>query len=234
MKTALLFPFATTLLAAFTSTDVVADSLEIRRLAGGLLQVQAKAGLTLAIRPNDQSKDPADLKAQRTFVLGTEFERVLLKTNGSSVGESAELSPGEAMPSDLVSIESAAIGTKIAGIQLQMKGVSILIASVDLLSDQGWITTHRDQDINLVVLTFKNAAKLQTARFNLWIGLVKTQQIALNPTTAFSRAAADKFFNSISRKASLPDSVESMPMLTVPDSHLDFGDRQVVLLSDPD
>jgi hypothetical protein len=228
MKFLILFSLAIFFAASAASPLVLAQQLEIRRVEGGILQVQARAGLNLAIQPDGQTLVPKDLNSQRAFVLGTDFERTILAADGKPRGDSIQLIPGEPIPPNVVSIESALIGDKRSGIQLRTGGMNVLFASVDLMSDQGWITTHRDQDINLLVLTFKDAAKLQTARFNLWISLVKTQQIALNPTDAMSIASAEEFDKSIGKKRVLP--MEVLPILKVPSRNLDFGDRQVILL----
>ena len=100
------------------------------------------------------------------------------------------------------------------------------------MGDQCWITIHRDEDINLFGLTFKNAASLNTARMNLWLGLVKTQQIALNPLDEMSVDSMEKLYKSIGTKRVLPTGVP--PMVKVPNRNLNFGDRRVVLLEELD
>jgi hypothetical protein len=106
----------------------------------------------------------------------------------------------------------------------------ILFASVDFMSDQSWITTHRDQNIHLLVLTSKDAAKLHTARTNLWVSLVTTQQILLNPIDAMTVASSESFSKSIAKQR--VSRTKELPMLKVPLRNLAFGDRQVIVLKD--
>lgn len=232
MKLAILCVVAFFFVASAASPVVLAQQLEIRRSAGGLLQVQTGAGLNLTIQPDGQTVVPKNLNSQCSFVLGTEFERTFVQTDGKPGAESLQLRPGEPTPPNVVSIESALIGEKRTGIQLQMVGLNVLFASVDLMSDQSWITTHHDQNIHLLVLTFKDATKLHTARTNLWVSLVKTKQILLNPTDAMDVASAENFYKSISKQRVLPTGV--LPMLKVPHRKLAFGDRQVILLKESD
>ncbi len=232
MRFVVLLRLAIVLTTFATSRDVVAQQLEVRRVKDAIVQVRTDQGMSLLIQPNSESKAPIDLAAERSFVLGTEFDTTFMRTDGDSETDSLQLNPGDPVPPKIVSIESALIGTKQAGIQLKTNKLNILFASVDLMGDQSWITTHRDQDINLLVLTFKNAANLNTARMNLWLGLVKAQQIALNPLDEMSVDSMEKFYKSIGTKRVLPTGV--LPMVQVPNRNLNFGDRQVVLLKEQD
>ncbi|WP_169977741.1 hypothetical protein [Tautonia rosea] len=223
------------LVISHTSVSVaMAQQCEIRRLEGGLLHVHLNEGLNLIIQPDRDSPVPDHLQTERTFALGTAFDRTLLQVDGTSPTDPLRLNPGEGdpLPPHLVSVESVLIGTKRAGIQLKTNRLNIIVASVELMSDQSWITTHRDQDIHLLVLTYTDAARLMTARMNLWISLVKTQQILLNPTTELSVDSATEFSNSIGKPRVLP--TEVLPVLTLPQPGLAFGDRQVILLQDAD
>lgn len=221
-------------LAATQASIMVATAqpVEIRRLEGGLLHVHTDEGLNLIIAPEPETEIPEPLQTRRAFALGTEFPRVLLRIDGTSPTEPFRLDANEPIPPRVISIESVPIGTQRAGIQLKTDRLNIVFASVDLMSNQSWITTHRDQDIHLLVLTFKDAAKLMTARMNLWVSLVKTQQILLNPTAELSVDSASEFSNSIGKPRVLP--IEVLPVLTLPQPGHAFGDRQVILLQDAD
>lgn len=160
---------ATAGVVAFTSSIptlssiALAQQLELRRMTGGLIQVQATGGLKLVIQPDSQTVAPKSLQAHRSFVLGSEFEPTLMQADGNADVNLQPLKPGDKIPPSVVSVDSVLIGTKQAGIQLRTGNLNVLFGSVELMSDQGWITTHHDQQIHLLVLTFKDAARLQTA-----------------------------------------------------------------------
>jgi hypothetical protein len=67
-----------------------------------------------------------------------------------------------------------------------------------------------------------------TARMNLWVSLVKTRQILLNPTGDMPDGAAREFSNSIGNRGATAADVR--PVLTLPQSGLKFGDRKVISL----
>jgi hypothetical protein len=205
-----------------------AQRWEIRRLEGGLLQVRADTGLNLIIRPEQGAVIPERLKPQTSFVLGTEFDRTVLRIDGTPPSRPSREDAGEPLPPGVVAVEPVLIGVKRAGIELKTDGLKIVFASVDLMSDQGWITTHRDQDIDLLVLTFRDAARLMTARMNLWVSLVKTRQILLNPTGDMPDGAAREFSNSIGNRGAMP--IDTQSVLKLPQSGLKYGDRKVISL----
>ncbi len=230
MKSTLLFRLTVLFIASTISHVVLAQQLEIRRLPHGILQVQTEGGLNLIIQPDDQTKVPPGLDPQRSFVLGTEFERTFVPTDGKPQTESLVVNPGEPVPPHIVSIAPTLVGRKMEGIQLQTDDLNVVVVSVESMSDQGWITTQRDENINLLVLTFRDAAKLQTARMNLWISLLKTEQILLNPIDTISAASAEGFYKSIAKPKALP--TEVLPVLKLPRRDRAFGDRQVVMLKE--
>lgn len=122
------------------------------------------------------------------------------------------------------------IGNKRAGIRIQGKELNILVASLDLVSDQGFIPTKQNEKIDLLILTVGDAKKLETARTNLWLSGTEIKQIALNSTSTMAVATMDKFYASLGRSRTLPTAV--LPMIQVPNKNLRFGDRQVVLLKE--
>lgn len=206
----------------------IAQTLDVRRMAGGLIRVQSETGVDLVIRPNSKTEVPKDLKSVRSLILGDEMERVVLQLNGQPLVGSPK--SGADIRIAALTVESVLIGKKRAGIQLQGRDLNILVASVELLSDQGFISTRGQRDINLLILTFKDAKKLHTGRTNLWLGASKIQQIALNPLTEFDAASVEKFYKSLNKNRTLPTAV--VPTVKVPNPLLKFGDRQVVLLKE--
>lgn len=206
--------------------DVPAQTLEIRQYSGGLIRVEADAGLDLLIRPNDSVDVPGELNATQTLVLGDEFDRRFVRWTGEPLTSPPE-SNGKATIDGLL-IESVLIGEKRAGIQIQTQGLKVLVASLDLLSDQGYIPMRQNENIHLLVLTVGDSKKLDTARTNLWLSGLEIQQIALNSTSDLPVQIMDKFYKSLQRNRTLPTAV--LPMIEVPNKNLRFGDRQVVLL----
>lgn len=232
MRSVTMLSFASVCLVVANSHAVVAQQLKVRRVQNAIVQVQTEQGLSFLILPSSDVTIPKDLTSERTFVLGSKFDTTFMQFNGDAPVAALHLKLGEPVPSNTVSIGSDLIGEKQAGIQVKTERLNILFVQVDIMSEQGWITTHRDQDINLLVLSFKNAATLNNARTNLWLGLLKAQQIALNPAGTMSVEAMEEFYRSLGTKRVLPTGV--LPMVEVPNRNLNFGDRQVVLLKELD
>ena len=190
--------------------------------------MQNEAGMDVAIRPGNTKKSPAQFQPKQELILGDEFEPMLVSSAGGLVKRPHETN--ERIPMDGVLIESVMIGNKRAGIQIKAKSLNILVASLDLVSDQGWIPTKQNEKIDLLILTVDDAKKLDTARTNLWLSGIVVKQIVLNSTTTMSVATMKKFHASLGRNRTLPTAV--LPMIQVPNKNLEFGDRQVVLLKE--
>lgn len=217
------------LILAVSFATVSSAELTIRRLPGSFLQIRNDMGANLL--EIQTVSEPERIKKNDTvpqFVLGADFQPSLFRLSGKTGPEKILLEPGAIVPSDCVLIKPVVIGKKTAGIGLKTTDLNIVIADVDMLSDQGFLTTQRDENIDLLVLTFADATRLDTARINLWVSLIKTRQIALNPTGMMTEAAMNKFYKSLPTKRVLPTAV--LPRLEVPIKTLQFGDRQVVLL----
>ena len=206
-----------------------AQELEVRQFTGGLIRLQSATGLDLIIRPNEKTALPEGLQSVQSVVLGSEFDPMALQWNGQPLGTPLPKN-GQAVPGNALSVDSVLIGKKRAGVQIRAKDLNVLVASVDLMSEQGFISMRETPDMHLLVLTFTDAQKLHTGRTNLWLGSIESQQIALNPTTSLPSAAMEKFYQSLKRNRTLPTAV--LPMIQVPNRNLKFGDRQVVLLKE--
>ncbi|MCC6510018.1 MAG: hypothetical protein IT423_13000 [Pirellulaceae bacterium] len=246
MRSILASVLAFTWLAALLPSVSEAQQMELRRLSGGVIHVQSVGGVRLAIQPatplalqagtqantqpSTQAVSANSFRAQLSFFVGSEFQRAVVKADGQGGLEELQLDAAAPLPPQAISIESVLIGEKRAGVQLQTSNLNVLFASVELISDQGWITTHKDKPIHLLVLTFNDAAKLQTARLNLWISSVKAQQILLNSSGALTMATAEAFYQSIGKQKVLPTVM--LPVLQLPQRGSNFGDRQVVLLKE--
>jgi hypothetical protein len=205
------------------------EELSIRRLPDGYLQIRNETGANmLLIQPDAESKVPKPLQTQPVFVLGTDFNSVLVQAVETKGSKTIRPKVDAEIPSGAVLVESVLIGKKKAGIRLKSKRANIIIASIDILSDQSFLTTQRDENIDLLIMTFREGAKLDTARINLWVSLIKTRQIALNPLGPFSEAEMVKFYRSLPTKRVLPTAI--LPMVEIPNNRLQFGDRQVFLL----
>jgi hypothetical protein len=216
------------LTTVLSASDTIAQTLEFRQLSGGLIRVQNEAGMDVAIRPGKTKKSPAQFQPKQELVLGDEFKPMLVSLAGELVKRPDQTN--EPIPMDGVLIESVMIGDKRAGIQIKTKSLNILVASLDLVSDQGWIPSKESEKIDLLILTVDDAKKLDTARTNLWLSGIVVKQIALNSTTTMSVATMEKFYASLGRNRTLPTAV--LPMIQVPNKNLEFGDRQVVLLKE--
>ncbi len=209
-------------------SDTYAQTLEFRQISGGFIRMQNNTGLDVAILPNNTTKSPAELQPKQELILGGEFEHKLVSWAGELLARREKAN--ERIPVDGVLIESVMIGNKRAGIRIQAKELNILVASLDLVSDQGIIPSKQYEKIDLLILTVGDAKKLDTARTNLWLSGTETKQIALNSTSSMPVATMDKFYASLGRSRTLPTAV--LPMIQVPSKNLKFGDRQVVLLKE--
>lgn len=209
-----------------SASDARAQLLEIRQRAGGLILVKAEAGLNLLLRPNDSADVPAEFSAMPAMIVGEEFETRRLAWSGEPLppAEGAK----QKAPTDGVLIESALIGKKRAAISIRAEGLNVLVASLDRLSDQGFIAGGQYKDVHLLVLNVGDSKKLTSARTNMWLCGFEIQQIALNPAGDLPVALMDKFYKTLKRNRTLPTAV--LPMIQVPNGQLKFGDRQVVLL----
>lgn len=212
----------------FLVSDTYAQTPEVRQIFGGLIHVQTDSGLDVVILPSKTTKSPAKLQPKQELILGDEFEPKMLSWTGELISRREERNDGS--PTDGVLIESVMIGNKRAGIRIQGKELNILVASLDLVSDQGFIPTKQNEKIDLLILTVGDAKKLETARTNLWLSGTEIKQIALNSTSTMAVATMDKFYASLGRSRTLPTAV--LPMIQVPNKNLKFGDRQVVLLKE--
>lgn len=212
----------------FCVSEIYAQTPEIRQISGGLIRVQTKTGLDFVILPSKTAKSPAKLQPKQKLILGDEFEPQMVSWTGELLSLREERNDGS--PTDGLLIESVLIGNKRAGIRIQSKELNILVASLDLVSDQGFIPTKQNEKIDLLILTVDDAKKLDTARTNLWLSGTEIKQIALNSTSTISIATMDKFYASLGRSRTLPTAV--LPMIQVPNKNLKFGDRQVVLLKE--
>ena len=209
-------------------SDTYAQTPEVRKISGGLIRVQTDKGLDVVILPSKTTKSPAKLQPKQELILGDEFEPKMVSWTGELISHREERNDGS--PTDGVLIESVMIGNKRAGIRIQGKELNILVASLDLVSDQGFIPTKQNEKIDLLILTVGDAKKLDTARTNLWLSGTEIKQIALNSTSTMAVATMDKFYASLGRSRTLPTAV--LPMIQVPNKNLKFGDRQVVLLKE--
>lgn len=228
MTKTLLSPLLLTFFAVFHLGSLSAQSLDFRRYAGGLIGVQNQSGLDLLFRPNEIAEVPDALSTKTMFVLGQAFDKMTLRRDGTP--HSAPVMPDGNLADDAISIESAKIGSRRAAIRIESHESTVLLVSVDIMSDQGFISTGKDRKVHLTILTFDDATKLYNARTNLWLSVMESQQIAVNPTSNFPDASVEKFYQSLKRNRTLPTGV--LPMMTVPNGQLEFGDRQVVLLKE--
>lgn len=210
------------------ATSTYAQTLEVRQISGGLIRIQTDTGLDVVILPSKTTKYPAKLQPKQELILGEEFEPKMISWTGELMSRREEKSDDS--PTDGVLIESVMIGEKRAGIRIQAEELNILVASLDLVSDQGFIPTQQHEKIDLLILTVGDAKKLDTARTNLWLSGTEIKQIALNSTSTMAVATMDKFYASLRRSRTLPTVV--LPMIQVPNKDLKFGDRQVVLLKE--
>jgi hypothetical protein len=209
-------------------SDTYAQTPEVRQISGGLIRVQTDTGLDVVILPSKTTKSPAKLQPKQELILGDEFEPKIVRWTGELISRPEERSDGS--PTDWVLIESVMIGNKRAGIRIQGKELNILVTSLDLVSDQGFIPTKQNEKIDLLILTVGDAKKLHTARTCLWLSGTEIKQIALNSTSTMAVATMEKFYASLRRNRTLPTAV--LPMIQVPNKNLKFGDRQVVLLKE--
>lgn len=223
--------FLVFLLLITTFGSAVSQDLTIRRLPGGFLQIRdGKRTNLLLIQPEAKSQKPEDLNSDSIFLLGDDFQPVLIESDAKAGLKKTTQKSGAKIPPDSVLVEPVLVGKKKAGIRLRTHDVNVVIANVDLLSDQSFLTTQRDEKIDLLVLSVADATRLNTARINLWVSLIDTRQIALNPTRMMTDAQMNEFYQSLPKRRIFPTGI--LPMLEIPNRNLQFGDRQVIRLKE--
>lgn len=206
-----------------------AQDLVIRRLPGGVLQVRDDSDIVLFyLQPEPESPKLDGLNMKPVFRLGTDFSTVLVQPHVEGNSQVRPAKANSKIPSGSVLVGPVMVGKKQAGIEVKTSDITWVIANVDMLSDQSFITTQRDQNIDLLTLSFTDPTRLDTARINLWVSLIKTRQISLNPTDTMSEAQMVKFYKSLPTKRILQTGV--LPLIKIPNRNLEFGDRQVVQL----
>lgn len=211
------------------SGSLKAQEIVIRRLPGGVLQVRNENNTDLfLIQSEPEPPKPMGLNKEPVFYLGTDFSATLVQPKAQGQSQVTPVAADSKIPSGNVLVEPVLVGQKRAGIRVRTNNVTWVIANVDMLSDQSFITTQRDQNIDLLTLSFADPTRLDTARINLWVSLINTRQIALNPTDKMTEAQMVKFYKSLPTKRVLPTGI--LPMIKIPNINLQFGDRQVVLL----